>query len=171
MMPLVDCISDADGCILSYHVSRGHPVQKVKYSKLLCANKPSCNPHGECSWPWPTCTAALVLAGPGSVRAWCRSGWPWLQKPAAASRSPPRHLDQRRQPCRTARCRHRRVAVHHHCTGRVPVCGMGRVCRTATELDPKLWLGTAGCWENLALSPRYHKGCLPGSSSAPMAEI
>ena len=115
-------------------------------------------------------------AGPG--RAWLGAGlvpeWVALaakagrrfQKPPKAPRSATPAMPHRPLPI-SARC----GSPSLYWPGRVPVCGMGRVCITATELDPKPWLGTTGCWENLALSPRCHKGRLPGSSSAPMAEI
>ena len=82
-MALVDCISVADGCILSYHVSLGHPVQKAIYSnccvlinphEILMASAVGHGPHAR-------------RAGPG--RAWLSAGLVPEWVALAAKRRPP----------------------------------------------------------------------------------
>jgi len=117
-------------------------------------------PRGQCAPPWCALSAHAY-----------RSESLWPQTPHQPAGYGPLHLDQRRRPDHTDLGRYRRVAVHRHCTGRAPVYSTGHICSTIAGMDPNPRQVTTGCWRTLAVSPRYHKGRLPGSSAAPMAEI
>ena len=117
-------------------------------------------PRGQCAPPWCALSAHAY-----------RSESLWPQTPHQPAGYGPLHLDQRRRPDHTDLGRYRHVGVHRHCTGRAPVYSTGHICSTIAGMDPNPRQVTTGCWRTLAVSPRYHKGRLPGSSAAPMAEI
>ena len=111
--------------------------------------------------------AALVLAGPGSVRAWCRSGWPWLQNAGRRFRKPPK-APRSATPARL----HRPLPISARCGSPAlywPGAGVrhGPYMQHGTELDPKprpvhrRLLGKPCCIPQIPQGPLSRPQCSP----------